>query len=80
MERTSKTTTISLPPQVFKEMNSLAKIKGMTRSELLRDALRMYQRSEQEWQEIIAYGGRKALENNVLTEEDVERLIDESRK
>ena len=42
--RTSKTTTISLPPKVYSEMDRLAKVKGMTRSELLRNALRRYQK------------------------------------
>jgi metal-responsive CopG/Arc/MetJ family transcriptional regulator len=79
-DRTSKTTTISLPPKVYSEMDRLAKAKGMTRSELLRDALRRYQSDEQEWRELTAQGRRLALKAGIRTEEDVERLIDEMRK
>lgn len=78
--RTSKTTTISLPPKVYSEMDRLARVKGMTRSELLRDALRRYQKEEDGWQELVSYGRAKAVKSGVRTEEDVERLMDESRR
>lgn len=78
-QRSSRTTTISLPPGLYKEAVSLAKAKGMTRSELFRDALRRYQRDEGEWQELAAYGNGKAREAGIRTEEDIERLIDELR-
>lgn len=78
--RTSRTTTISLPPKVYGEMDRLAKVKGMTRSELLRDALRRYQKEEADWRELVSYGRGKAAQMGIRTAEDVERLIDDSRK
>lgn len=78
--RESKVVTISLPPQLYKRTLKLAKAKGMTRSELFREALRRYQAEEQEWQALLAYGRRKAAEASIQTEKDVERLIDESRR
>lgn len=78
-ERISRTTTISLPPKIYKVFMRLAQKKGMTKSELVRDALRRYQKEEESWQGILTYGRRKALEAGIKTEEDVERLIDESR-
>lgn len=78
--RTSKTTTISLPPKVYSDMDRLARDKGMTRSELLRDALRRYQKDEEGWQELLAYSRGKAAKTGIRTEQDVERLMDESRK
>lgn len=51
-QRISKTTTISLPPGLYKEVLRMAKAKGMTRSELFREALRRYRRDEQEWQDL----------------------------
>ena len=78
--RVSKTTTISLPPGLYKEALRMAKARGMTRSELFREALRRYQRDEQEWQDLLEYGRRKAEAAGIRTEEDVERLIDGSRK
>jgi predicted transcriptional regulator len=78
--RISKTTTISLPPSLYQDVSRLAKAKGMTRSELFRDALRRYQRDELEWQGLLDYGRRKAQAAGIRSEDDVERLIDESRK
>ena len=78
-QRISKTTTISLPPKIYKIFMRLAQQKGMSKSELIRDALRRYQKDEENWQQILSYGQRKATELGIKTEEDVERLIDESR-
>jgi len=61
-KRTSRTTTISLPPKLFRE------------------AFRSYQREEQEWGELVAYGETKAREAGVRTDDDVERIVDEVRR
>ncbi len=78
-QRISRTTTISLPPKIYKIFRRLAQQKGMTKSELIRDALRRYQKEEENWQEILTYGRRKASAAGIKTEEDVEQFIDESR-
>ena len=78
-ERISKTTTISLPPSLYREVLKMAKAKGMTKSELFRDAWRRYRKEELEWEELLAYGRRKAADAGIRTEEDVERLIDAIR-
>ena len=78
--RISRTTTISFPPRLYKVILQLVRQKGMTKSELVRDALRRYQREEESWQEILVYGRRRAAAAGIKNEEDVERLIDESRK
>ena len=78
--RLSKTTTISLPPGLYREALSIAKAKGMTKSELFREALRRYQREEGLWHGLFAYGRRRAEAAGIHTAEEVERLIDESRR
>lgn len=78
--RVSKTTTISLPPRLYREALSAARAKGMTTSELFREAFRRYQREDQEWHALLAYGSRQAKAAGIRTEADVERMIDESRK
>ncbi|MCB4755737.1 MAG: ribbon-helix-helix protein, CopG family [Elusimicrobia bacterium] len=77
--RMSRILTISLPPKLYAQSLKWARAHGMTRSELFREALRRFEKGEEEWQGILAYGRRKALETGVRSEEDVERLIDESR-
>ena len=78
--RNSKVLAISLPPRLLERIVKTAKAKGMTRSELVREALRRYETEEQEWQALFDYGGRKARMAGIRTEKDVERLIDASRR
>ena len=42
MARTTKTITLSLPPEMVDKIEELMKEEGRTRSELLREALRRY--------------------------------------
>jgi metal-responsive CopG/Arc/MetJ family transcriptional regulator len=78
--RTSFTTTISLPPKLYKAVMITAKANGMTNSELFREAFRRYLRDEREWQELLTYGRAKARKARTQNEVAVERLIDQSRK
>lgn len=78
--RTSFTTTISLPPKLYRAVVITAKANGMTNSELFREAFRRYLRDEQEWRELLSYGRVKARKARLQSEEAVERLIDKSRK
>lgn len=78
--RRRKTTTISLPPQTFRQVGRMAKANGMTISELFREAFRRYQREEETWQALWAYGRRKAKATGIGSERDVERLIDAARR
>jgi len=78
--RTSYTTTISLPPKLYRAVATTAKANGMTNSELFREAFRRYVRDEREWQGLLSYGRAKARKARVQNEDAVERLIDRSRK
>jgi metal-responsive CopG/Arc/MetJ family transcriptional regulator len=75
--RTSKLVTISLLPELLEEVERLAKEEKRTRSEFFREAIRRYI-EEKKWERIYRYGRMKAQEQG-LSEEDVERLVDEDR-
>jgi len=75
--RTTKIQTISLPPEMVKQIEKIIKEEGMTKSELFREALREYIRKRRR-EKIREYGARKSAEVGIK-EEDVERLIDEYR-
>jgi metal-responsive CopG/Arc/MetJ family transcriptional regulator len=77
--RTTRVVSITLPPPLFKQAQALAKKENRTMSELMREALRRYQ-SEQDWQQIRAYGMLAAAKADVKTEEDVVNLIHEFRR
>ena len=78
MVRTTKTITLSLPPEMVDKIEELMKEEGRTRSELLREAIRRYA-EEQEMKKIYRYGEIKARERGI-TEDQIEDIIDARRK
>ena len=60
-------------------MERLAKKENRNKSELIREALRRYI-EEREWQDVLKYGRKKAQEQGIFTEADVERIVDEVRQ
>jgi len=77
MGRTFKVLSLSLPPEMVDIVEALAKEEKRTRSELFREAIRFYLQ-EKEWRKLQSYGRKKAAELGI-TEDDVERLVHESR-
>lgn len=75
--RTSRLMTISLPPSLYKEAVSLARKEGRTNSELVRESIRKYVAGSR-WQELLAYGRRRAMETGLATQ-DIEGIVDEIR-
>ena len=78
MGRTTKTITISIPPEMEAQIEEMMRLEGRTRSELLREALRRYVR-DREWRELLRYGQSKAREAGV-TEEEIEDIVDAYRR
>ena len=78
MGRTTKTISLSVPPEMAEKIKKLMKKEGRTRSELIREALRKYI-ERREWEEILRYGRMKAKEMGV-TEDQVEDIVDKYRK
>ncbi len=69
--------TVSLPPELAREFDKLAKGEAKNKSQLFREMFRTYQqrRLEQEFLELQRYGARQARKKGMLTEADVEALI-----
>lgn len=78
MSRTTKVWNISLPPDMAKEAEAVAKKEARTKSELVREALRQYIWSTK-WKTLQTYGQKKA-KGLELREEDVEQSVDKIRK
>lgn len=79
LARASKVLTVSLPQEMFKKAEKIAREENRTRSELFREALRQYISTRERWQNLRARGGRTAEELGIRSEEDIERLIQEFR-
>ena len=76
--RSTRTLSVTLPPEMLKRAQSIAKRESRTMSELVREALRYYD-GRAWWDEVNAYGRQRAEERG-LREADVERLVYESRR
>jgi predicted transcriptional regulator len=63
---------------MLKRAQSIAKKESRTMSELVREALRQYERSAW-WDDVNAYGRAQAAQHSIR-EEDLDRLIHESRR
>ena len=71
--------TISLPADLAREIEERALAEGKTLSAVIQDALRhaRIERRTQELHGIQRYWSRKARDEGVLTEQDLERFIRE---
>jgi hypothetical protein len=75
---TSETQIPSIPVSLMAEVKKLARAQERTVSEVLAEAVDRYIR-DQQWQSLKAYGRERALARG-LTEADVPRLIEDSRR
>jgi CopG family transcriptional regulator/antitoxin EndoAI len=77
--RTTKVMTLSLPPEMVKEVERLTKEEKRTKSELFREALRKYI-NDKRWQQIRQWGIKTAQELGVSSEKEVDELIHRHRR
>ncbi|MBU4314528.1 MAG: ribbon-helix-helix protein, CopG family [Actinobacteria bacterium] len=80
MARTTKIVNFSLPPDIYEDVNELAKQTQTSRSQILREALKQYVVSERRWQQIRKWGEETARKLKIKNEDDVERIIHEHRE
>lgn len=69
--------TISLPADLARDAEALARAEGKTLSAVIRDALRQagIARRLDEFRGIQGYWSRQAREKGILTEKDLERYL-----
>lgn len=81
MPRTAKTIGFSVSEQMIKEVETLAKSQGMTKSEFFREMLRAYKqnRTRNEFFDIQQKISRRAQAMGIYTEAKIEKLINEER-
>ena len=73
------TVNISFNTEILKQIDKLAKSEARTRSELIREAARVYIEQKKKWESIFAYGESLSLKYG-FTEEDVITEINNYRK
>jgi CopG family transcriptional regulator / antitoxin EndoAI len=73
------TVNISFQDSLLSDIDNIAKQERRSRSELLREAARMYIDRKNRWNRIFAYGESRAKESNV-SPEDINTEINSYRK
>lgn len=76
--RTTKPITISLPTNILRETERIAKEEVRTRTDVIRDALNQYVASRR-WQRLRQWGAQTAERLKLKTEEDLQNLLDRVR-
>ena len=76
---TPRTVTISLPPELARRVDRVARAEGRSRSELFREALRQYLERGERWDRIFSFGEKQAGRLG-LKEADVSRAVKAGRR
>lgn len=76
---TTKTFNIILPKELVDRVNIVAKKEYRNRSELIREALRVYLQDQQEWAEIFDYGRKQARKIGVKSQADADKIVADYR-
>ena len=76
--RTTKPITVSLPADLVRETQRVAREESRTRSDLIRDALQQYLTSRR-WRRLRQWGAETADRLGLKTEADLQRLLAEVR-
>ena len=76
--RTTKPITISLPTNILRETERIAKEELRTRTDVIREALNQYVASRR-WRRLRQWGAQTTERLELKTEEDLENLLDRVR-
>jgi CopG family transcriptional regulator/antitoxin EndoAI len=75
---TQRVRSLSLPSDLVREAERLARQEGRTKTEVLREALRRYS-EQRRWRGLQRYGAGRAKKAG-MSETDVERAVQELRR
>lgn len=75
----TQTFNISLPVDLVKRVDIVAKNEYRNRSELIKEALRTYIYSNQTWNNLFDYGSKMGRKAGITSEDDVLKTIADYR-
>lgn len=75
----TQTLNIALPKQLVKKVDEAAKKEYRNRSELIREALRVYLKESEELEDLFAFGKKIGKKMGIKSEEDVNKIVYEFR-
>jgi metal-responsive CopG/Arc/MetJ family transcriptional regulator len=79
--RKSKVLSLSVPPDIARELDNMAKTVDKSRSEIFKDMFKTYKESvaEREWRELFSFGKETARRFRIKDEKELFRILDEER-
>lgn len=80
MARKTRIVNLSLPQETYSQVEELADQMEVSKSEILREALKQYVASERRWQQIRRWGEETRRKLDVKDEDDVDRIVHEFRQ
>lgn len=75
----TQTLNIALPKELVKRVDKVAIKEFRNRSELIREALRIYLEDKNEWEETFRLGEKTMKEMGIKNEADIDRIVSEYR-
>lgn len=81
MGRRSKVLSLSVSPEIARELDNIARTEDKSRSEIFKDMFRTYKESvaERQWRELFSFGKETAKKFNIKDEEELFRILDKER-
>ncbi|MBI3577539.1 ribbon-helix-helix protein, CopG family [Candidatus Gottesmanbacteria bacterium] len=76
----TQTFNIALPTNLVKRADLVARREYRNRSELIREALRVYLNDAKEWEELLDFGKKQAKKMGIKSEQDVNKIVAAYRK
>ena len=80
MARKTKIVNLSLPQETYNCIAELAEQIEVSKSEILREALKQYVVSEERWRQIRYWGAETAKNMGIKNENDLDRIIHDFRQ
>lgn len=75
----TQTFNIALPVDLVARMDVVAREEYRNRSELIREAVRVYMDDKKDWDDIFEFGAKVAKKMGIKSEEDVNKIVLEYR-
>jgi predicted transcriptional regulator len=80
MEIETKIVSVSLPKDIYEQMEEFANMMKASESDIMSEARKQYMASEKRWQHIRRRGEETAKAFGIKNEDDVDKIIHDFRR
>ena len=75
-----KILNISMPPELYKDVEKLAEEQAKAKGEFVREVIRQYVSTDRRWKEIRKWGEESAQRLGIKDQRDVEGILEQYRR